>query len=212
MAIEFNHSTTPSPAPILIPAPIPISTTLAIPSLLSYIPLANRISSFPLVLPGPTTTGSMLSIDIPLYAHHLCTNSSSPEELHNMTTHLHDPYLTISLNSYLDINSPLWALYQANLQNQCLGNLLTLAATKQSITHCISMIQSIHHQIKENLTIAFAQLGMPKLVTNIDHYLRELGEITVPLRRPIPYLSPSLLPQEAEQALRRTELIYEIST
>ena len=44
------------------------------------------------------------------------------------------------------------------------------------------MIQFIHHQIEENLTIAFAQLGMPELVTDIDHYLRELGEIPVPPR------------------------------
>ena len=165
MAIEFNHSTTPSPTPIPIPAPVSTSTTLAIPSLLSHIPLANRISSFPLVLPGLTTTGSIMSVNIPLYTHHLYTDSPSPKELYNMTAHLHDPHLTIPLDSYLNIDSLLWALYWANLQNQCLGNLLALAATKQSITHCISMIWSIHHQIEENLTIIFTQLGMPKLVT-----------------------------------------------
>ena len=44
------------------------------------------------------------------------------------------------------------------------------------------MIWSIHHQIKENLTVTFAQLGMPELVTNIDQYLRELEEIPIPSR------------------------------
>ena len=74
------------------------------------------------------------------------------------------------------------------------------------------MIQFIHHQIEENLTIAFAQLGMPELVTDIDYYLRELGEIPVPPRWPTPYPSPPLLSQEAEWILRRTKLMYEIST
>ena len=117
MAIEFNHFTTFSPTLILIPAPIPTFTTLATPSLPSHISLADRISSSPLVLPGPTTTGSIMSVDVPLYAHYLCIDLSSPEELHNMTAHLCDPHLTIPLDSYLDVNSPLWALYQANLQN-----------------------------------------------------------------------------------------------
>ena len=74
------------------------------------------------------------------------------------------------------------------------------------------MIQSIHHQIEENLTIAFAQLGMPELVTNIDWYLRELREIPIPPRQPTSYPSPSPLSLEAEWALHRIELIYEIST
>ena len=175
MAIKFNHSTTPSSAPIPIPAPIPTSTTIAVPSLLSQISLVDRISSFPLVT--PTTTSPIMLVDIPLYTYHLCTDSPIPEELCNMTTCLCDPCLAIPLNSYLNVDFLLWTLYQANLQNQCLGNLLALTATKQSITHQISMIWSIHHQIKENLTIAFAQLGMPELVTDVDQYLRELGEI-----------------------------------
>ena len=182
MAIELNHSTTPSLAPIPIPAPIPTSTTIAVPFLLSHIPLVDRISSSPLVIPAPTITGSIMSVDIPLYAHHLHTDSPSQEELCNMTAHLCDPHLAIPLDSYLDVDSPLWALYWANLQNQYLGNLLILATTKQSITCHISMIQSIHYQIKENLTITFTQLGMPELVINVDHYLRELGEIPIPPR------------------------------
>ena len=211
MAIKFNHSTTPSSAPIPIPAPIPTSTTLAIPSLLSHITLANRISSFLLVLPGLTTTGFIMLMDVSLYAHHLCTDSPSPEELHNMTACLYDLHLAIPLDSYLNVNSLLWTLY-ANLQNQHLGNLLTLTITKQSITCHISMIWSIHHQIEENLAIAFTQLGMPELVTDIDCYLRELGEIPIPPRQPTSYPSPFPLSQDTEQALRRIKLMYEIST
>ena len=62
MAIKFNHSTSSSPAPIPIPAPIPTSTTIAVPSLHSCIPLANRISSSPLVFPGLATTSSIMSV------------------------------------------------------------------------------------------------------------------------------------------------------
>ena len=111
MAIKFNYSTTPSPTPILIPAPIPTSATIAIPSLLFYIPLVDRISSLPIITPTPATISPIMSVDIPLYAHHLCIDSPAPKELRNMTAHLHDPCLTIPLDSYLNINSSLWALY-----------------------------------------------------------------------------------------------------
>ena len=128
MAIKFNHSITPSPAPISIPAPIPISTTIAVPSLLSHTPLVDRISFHPLIT--STTTSPIMLVDAPLYAHCLHIDSPTPEELHNMTACLCDPCLAIPFNSYLDINFPLWALYWANFQNKCLGNLLALAATK----------------------------------------------------------------------------------
>ena len=74
MAIKFNCPTTPSPTPIPIPAPIPTST-IAIPSFLSHILLADRISSSPLVLLGSTITSFIMSVDIPIYAHHLCMDS-----------------------------------------------------------------------------------------------------------------------------------------
>ena len=145
MAIEFNHPTNPSPTPVPIPAPVPFHT-IEIPTLLSRIPLVDRLSSSftstftPL---NPTSTGPILSVDVPLYAHPLRPDSPPLTTIHTMSSCLRDPRLAIPLGSYLDTNSPLWALYCANLQNQRLGNLLTLATTEKSITRCLSLICSI---------------------------------------------------------------------
>ena len=176
MAIKFNCPTNPLPAPIPIPAPVPSHTT-EIPTLLSRIPLVDRLSSLftstftPL---DPTSTGPILSINVPLYAHPLRPDSPPPATINTMSSHLCDPHLAVPLGSYLDANSPLWALYRANLQNQCLGNLLALAATEESVTHCLSLIHSIQQQTDENLALTMFQLGMPELLEDIDRYLREL--------------------------------------
>ena len=212
MAIEFNHPTNPSPAPVPIPAPVP-SHTIEIPTLLSRIPLVDRLSSLftstftPL---DPTSTGPILSVNIPLYAHPLRPDSLPPTTINTMSSHLRDPCLAVPVGSYLDANSPLWALYHANLQNQCLGNLLTLAATEESITHCLSLIHSIQCQTNENLVLTMFQLGMPELLEDIDRYLRELRG--TPICNDTPYSSPSPLSSATERTLRRTELMYEIST
>ena len=136
MAIEFNHPTNPSPAPIPIPAPVP-SSMIAVPTLLSHIPLVDRLSSSfssTFAPPSPAISGPITLVDIPTYAHLLRSDSPSSTTLHTMSFHLRDPRLAVPVGSHLDINSPLWALYCVNLQNQCLGNLLALTATEESIT------------------------------------------------------------------------------
>ena len=176
MAIKFNHPTNPSPAPVPIPAPVP-SHTIEIPTLLSRIPLVDRLSSSftstftPL---DPTSTGPILSINIPLYAHPLHPDSLPPATINTISSRLRDSCLAVPVGSYLDANSSLWAPYHANLHNQHLGNLLTLAATEESITHRLSLIRSIQRQTDENLALAMFQLGMPELLEDIDRYLREL--------------------------------------
>ena len=51
---------------------------------------------------------------------------------------------------------------------------------------------------------------MPEFLEDIDRYLGELRAI--PTHTDTPYPSPSPLSPDAEQALHRTELMYEIST
>ena len=136
MAIKFNCPTNPSPTPIPIPAPIP-SSMIAVPTLLSRIHLVDRLSlSFSSIFapPSPTIFSPITSVDVPAYAHPLRPDSPSPTTLCTMSSHLHDPHLAVPVGSHLDINSPLWALYHVNLQNQRLGNLLVLAATEESVT------------------------------------------------------------------------------
>ena len=53
---------------------------------------------------------------------------------------------------------------------------------------------------------------MLEFITYVDQYLCKLGEIFIPPRWPTLYPSPSPLSKEAEKALHRTELMYEIST
>ena len=54
------------------------------------------------------------------------------------------------------------------------------------------------------------QLGMPELLEDIDRYLRELRG--TPIRNNTPSPSPSPLSSDVKHTLRRTELMYEIST
>ena len=51
---------------------------------------------------------------------------------------------------------------------------------------------------------------MPEFLEDVDRYLRELQAISTHMDTPYP--SPSPLSPDAEQALHRTELMYEIST
>ena len=212
MAIEFNCPTNPSPTPIPIPAPVP-SSTIAVPPLLSCISLVDRLlSSFSSTFtpPSPAISSPITLVDVLTYAHPLCPDSPSPATLCTMSSHLHDPRLAVPVGSHLDINSRLWALYHINLQNQCLGNILMLTATEESVTQCLSLIHSIQRQIDKNLALTMFQLGMPEFLEDIDRYLRELQAI--PTCTDMPYPSPSPLSPDAEQALHRMELIYEIST
>ena len=99
MAIEFNCPTNPLPTPVSIPAPVP-SHTIEIPTLLSHIPLVDRLSSLftstftPL---NPTFTGPILSVDVPLYAHPLHPDSPLPATINTMSSHLRDPRLAVPM-------------------------------------------------------------------------------------------------------------------
>ena len=186
---------------------------IAIPTLLSHIPLVDRLSSSfssTFALPSPAISGPITLVDIPTYAHPLCPDSPSPATLYTMFFHLCNPCLAVPVGSHLDINSPLWALYCVNLQNQCLGNLLALTTTEESIARRLSLICSIQRQIDENLTLTMFQLGMPEFLEDIDRYLRELQAI--PIHTDTSYPPPSPLSPDAKRALCRTELMYEIST
>ena len=92
---------------------------------------------------------------------------------------LQDPQMAIPLNHYLDMGFPLWNLYHAYLQNQHLGNLLSLTASEASITRRVALLYNIYLEMDGNLSSALYQLHMPEFLENINHYLYEINHIVI---------------------------------
>ena len=83
----------------------------------------------PLSMSSPVVTSSpppameippILSVDVPVYCHHL-HSFPSPTEHATLITAIMDPHLTIPFNHYFDDGCPFEALYEAYLQVECLG-------------------------------------------------------------------------------------------
>ena len=89
--------------------PLPSSSVFPTPS-----PLA--ISSSPLTIEIPP----VLSVDIPVYCHCLCS-FPSPAEHATLAIAITDPHLAVPFNHYFDNGCPFEALYKAYLQVERLG-------------------------------------------------------------------------------------------
>ena len=97
--------------------------------------------------------------------------------------------MAVPLSTYLNVGSPIWELHRAYLQNQRLGNLLSLAASETSITCRIQLLTTIYRETEANLASALYQLGMPKFLDDVDRYLYQLQMITSPRNHPS-YVAP----------------------
>ena len=121
--------------------------------------------------------------------------------------------MAVSLSHYLDMGFPLWNPYHAYLQNQCLGNLLSFAASEVSITRRVALLHTIYLEIDENLSLALYQLHMPKFLEDINCYLYEINHIIVPQIEPTTSTaSSSPLSPAALLAVEQAELAHEVQT
>ena len=131
--------------------------------------LADRISSPPLSFstiptPGwtatelpipisihvPTTVSSIISVNVPIYAYQLQKELPGGLSLTQIARLLQDLQMAVFLSHYLDMGFPLWNPYHAYLQNQCLGNLLSLAASEVSIIRRVVLLHTIYLEIDGN--------------------------------------------------------------
>ena len=119
--------------------------------------------------------------------------------------------MAVLLSHYLDMGSPLWNLYYAYPQGQCLGNLLSLATSEASITRRVALLHIIYQEMDENLSLVLYQLYMPEFLEDINHYLYGINHIIIPqTETTIPITSSSPLSPATLLAVEQVELAHEV--
>ena len=121
--------------------------------------------------------------------------------------------MAVPLSHYLDMESPLWNLYCAYLQNQHLGNLLSLTTSEASITRKVALLHTIYLEMDGNLSLALHQLYMPEFLEDINHYLYEINHIIISqIETTMPTASFSPLSPATLLAVEQAELAHEVQT
>ena len=89
----------------------------------------------------------ILSINVSLHTH--CLHKGMLKEDKKDTSHslLYFPHIHHTLESHLDVNSPLWSVTQIYLQNQQLRTLLDLASFPSSIGRRCNALRIIQQTI-----------------------------------------------------------------
>ena len=147
----------------------------------------------------------ILSVDVPIYAHHLVNNFPDEQTNIYLSSQLLDSHLASTLDRHMDMGSPLYALYKAFLQCH---RLATLVSTNTADAHhalCKQILRSIHKELEGDLFLAIYQLGMPAFADDVERYCRELSD-TLPTFAPnTPTASSSPLTNEELHAVKRSE-------
>ena len=93
---------------------------------------------------------------------------------------LKDSCLASTLDTHMDIGSPLYALYKTFLQVECLDTLYTLGTSIAQIDLWATMVHSIRDNLEGEILLALQQLGMPEFIADVEHYLWEITPNVVP--------------------------------
>ena len=114
------------------------------------------------------------SVTIPLYAHTLCDDFPNARDIKKLSDYLRSPAFALSIDSFLDISSPLYALRRAYLKNSHLHLMSTNISPSPQQTVLSRLIREVYLEIKGSLVMAMYQLGMLEFLEDIDRYMLEL--------------------------------------
>ena len=153
----------------------------------------------------PHPSARILSIDVPIYAHHLVNDFLDEQTNSYLSSQLLDSHLATTLDGHMDMGSPLYTLYKAFLQCHRLATLISTNTTDAHHALCKQILHSIHKELEEDLFLAMYQLGMPTFADDVKCYYRELSDTSPTLIPNTPMASSSPLTNEELQAIERTE-------
>ena len=157
---------------------------------------------------SPVNPAPILSVDVPLAAHHLCEGTLDSHACDILHSHLYAPHLHRTFEFHLEPNSPLWSITRMYLQNQCLKAILDLATSPSSIGRRCNTLRTIQREVEEDLFSTFYQMQMPEFADDLERYVKELTTSTNP--QTLPSASSSPLSPETELTLQCAELNHEV--
>ena len=107
------------------------------------------------------------SVTIPLYAHMLCDDFPDTCDIKKLSVYLRSPAFASSIDSFLDIGSPLYALQCAYLKNSHLRLMSTNISPSPQQTILSCLIREVYLEIEGSLVMAMYQLGMLEFLEDI---------------------------------------------
>ena len=120
------------------------------------------------------------SVTIPLYAHTLRDDFPDSQDIKKLSEYLCSPAFALSIDSFLDIGSPLYALRHAYLKNSHLQLMSTNVSPSPQQTVLSRLIREVYLEIKGSLVMAMYQLSMLEFLEDIDRYMLELSRRNSP--------------------------------
>ena len=115
------------------------------------------------------------SVTIPLYAHTLRDDFPDFLDIKKRSDYLHSPAFALSIDSFLDIGSPLYALRHAYLKNSHLRRMSTNLSPSPQQMVLSRLIREVYLEIEGSLVMAMYQLSMLEFLEDIDRYMLELS-------------------------------------
>ena len=110
------------------------------------------------------------SVTIPLYAHTLRDDFPNACDIKKLSDYLRSPAFALSINSFLDIGSPLYALRRAYLKNSHLHLMSTNLFPSPQQTLLSHLLREVYLEVEGSLVMAMYQLGMLEFLEDIDRY------------------------------------------
>ena len=127
-----------------------------------------------------TVSTPIHSMTIPLYAHTLRDDFPDACDIKKLSEYLRSPAFALSINSFLDISSPLYALRRTYLKNSHLRLMSTNVSPSPQQTVLSRLIWEVYLEIEGSLVMAMYQLGMLEFLEDIDRYMLELSHWNSP--------------------------------
>ena len=169
----------PPPFPPLHPCLLLLSTILLTLHLLDLkqagaLPLPHLIVSL-LCISLATVPTPIHSVTIPLYTHTLRDDFPDTRDIKKLSEYLHSPTFALSIDSFLDIGFPLYALQHAYLTNSHLHLMSTNLSPSPQKTLLSHLVWEVYLEVEGSLVMAMYQLGMLEFLEDIDRYMLELS-------------------------------------
>ena len=153
----------------------------------------------------PHSAAGILSVDVPVYTHHLVNNFLDEQTNAYLSSQLLDSRLASTLDRHMDMGSPLYALYKAFLQCHRLATFISTNTADAHHALCKQILHSIHEELEGDLFLAMYQLGMPTFADDVECYCRELSDASPTFAPNTPTASSSPLMNEELHTIERSE-------
>ena len=115
------------------------------------------------------------SVTIPLYTHTLRDDFPDARDIKKLSDYLRSSAFALSIDSFLDIGSPLYALRCAYLKNSHLHLMSTNLSPSPQQTLLSRLVREVYLEVEGSLVMAMYQLGMLEFLEDIDRYMLELS-------------------------------------